>query len=672
MFTQRIHSRLVWSAVFFCGILAVVLLDPSGANPAPIYGAPPTYTISLTGDNAPTTSDIFTSATQTVRYTQFEYTQAKASPGNHITLSSSNGLLKNSSSSPITSITSVTATFSTTGSLLLCTSFDQSTYASYTLASGVRKDLASLPYYMELWAMGSEVTLESVIITYSCAPHVDNYDTYRVTWYNDDGTTVLEVDEDVARGTMPEYNGPIPTKTPEEGLLYVFAGWDWPLEPVYGEQVYYATYTSVMATFTSLDDTAYVLSEVSDKTITSISVPSSYLGKPVTVLGDSVFADFTSLEQVTLPTTLTSIGYAAFAGCTSLKDIFIPENVYSINNIPFVGCASLTAINVDANNTSYSSLDGVLFNKAQDQLMIYPAGKGTSYAIPSGVTSIADDAFFMCTSLASVTIPDTVTTMGYNTFFGCASLDNVVIPDTVTSLGGGTFLNCLALTTVTIPSGLTSLPYSIFQGCSNLVSVGLPSGLETIEMDAFYGCSSLTSITLPSGVTSIHDRAFLDCLSLTNVVFPAGLTFIGGNAFTNCDSMTAVDLPASVTVIEGLAFSECSSLSTITVDAANTVYASMDGVLFTHDMTTLICYPSGKTDATYTVPSSVTRIVSNAFRNNPYLTSLILPATVSTLDIFGIYLCSNVTLNCVASEKPAGWDSLWNGSSRPVVWGYVA
>jgi hypothetical protein len=42
---------------------------------------------------------------------------------------------------------------------------------------------------------------------------------------NDDGT-ILETDEHLDFGIMPEYNGPIPTKVPDDNYRYQFSGWD--------------------------------------------------------------------------------------------------------------------------------------------------------------------------------------------------------------------------------------------------------------------------------------------------------------------------------------------------------------------------------------------------------------------------------------------------------------
>ena len=70
--------------------------------------------------------------------------------------------------------------------------------------------------------------------------------------------------------------------------------------------------------------------------------------------------------------------------------------VTSIGESAFDYCSDLTEINVDENNTAYSSIDGVLFNKSQTELVCYLGGKQGAYTIPNSVTSIGGSAFSGC------------------------------------------------------------------------------------------------------------------------------------------------------------------------------------------------------------------------------------------------------------------------------------
>src|SRR5206468_9779507 len=127
---------------------------------------------------------------------------------------------------------------------------------------------------------------------------------------------------------------------------------------------------------------------------------------------NAAFSGCTSLANVIIADVVTSIGYYAFHGCTSLTSVTIPNSVTSIGFGAFSGCTSLTNFSVDAANPAFSSLNGVLFNKAQTSLITFPAARGGSYVIPGSVTNIGRQAFENCTSLTSVTIPNGVISIG--------------------------------------------------------------------------------------------------------------------------------------------------------------------------------------------------------------------------------------------------------------------
>ena len=122
-------------------------------------------------------------------------------------------------------------------------------------------------------------------------------------------------------------------------------------------------------------------------------------------------------------------------------------------------------------------------------------------------------------------------------------------------------------------------------------------------------------------VTAIGDSAFSNALGVDEIVMPGSIATIGDYAFRG-SSITTVSIGGGVISIGKGAFADCRRLAAINVDGANPMYASRSGVLFDREMTTLLCYPAGRPDASYTIPKSVTEIGHMAFYSCPALKKL--------------------------------------------------
>ena len=424
--------------------------------------------------------------------------------------------------------------------------------------------------------------------------------------------------------------------------------------------------------------------------LTSIEIPSG-----VTSIGDYAFKNCTSLASIEIPSSVTSIGNEAFAYCTNLTSIEIPGGVTSIENYAFSNCTSLNSINVDKDNQSYSSEDGILFDKEKKKLITYPAGKKEKeYNIPSSVTSIGAGTFYGCRSLTRIEIPSSVTSIECLAFYGCTSLTSIEIPSSVTRIAVQVFYGCTSLTSIEIPSSVTSIGMWAFYNCTSLTSIEIPSSVASIGIYAFSRCVSLNSINvdksnqeyssedgilfdkdkkelicypaekkekeynIPSSVTSIGTYAFGNCTNLTRIEIPSSVTSIGGGAFDNCTSLTRIEIPSSVTSIGTYAFSWCVSLNSINVDKSNQEYSSEDGILFDKGKTKLITYPAGKKEKEYNIPSSVTSIGDYAFDNCTSLTRIEIPSSVTSIGREAFEKCERLTsIEIPSSVTSIGWNA---------------
>ena len=190
--------------------------------------------------------------------------------------------------------------------------------------------------------------------------------------------------------------------------------YNYPMSPPWNSYLTNITSVSLPDGITSIDRNAFE----NCIGLTSITIPDS-----VTSIGLYAFKG-SGLMSITIPNSIASISYAAFSGCTNLKSVIIPELVISIgesafarsgltsvtipNSVTEIGwgaffdCSDLESITVAGNNSNYSSIDGILFNKQQSTLIQCPGGKTGTVIIPHSVTEFEMCAFFGCDNLTSV------------------------------------------------------------------------------------------------------------------------------------------------------------------------------------------------------------------------------------------------------------------------------
>ena len=259
------------------------------------------------------------------------------------------------------------------------------------------------------------------------------------------------------------------------------------------------------------------------------------------------------------------IGAYAFLGCSNLTEVSLSGSVSSIHNDAFSGCVNLESFHVDSGSGSFSSVNGVLYNRDQTLIMRCPARYSGPLILPDGIEGINGQAFSMCTELTAITMPEGLTSIGTHAFDGCSGLTAVSLPESLTSIAYGAFSGCTGLSDVVIPGSVTSIKGDAFSGCTGLTAVTILPGVTKIEGGCFYGCTNLTDVAVPASVTVIGDSAFMNCSKLTHITLPANLTEISRKVFKSCSSLKEITIPDSVTKIKTSAFEECSSLTSIVI-----------------------------------------------------------------------------------------------------------
>lgn len=365
-----------------------------------------------------------------------------------------------------------------------------------------------------------------------------------------------------------------------------------------------------------------------------------------------------SVKSLKVEEGVTSITALAFDGCTALASISVPESLEQIHGTAFEG----TAFYNDENNYE----DGVLY-LGKHLLRSKPDLAG-DYTVKDGTRSIADNAFFGCDALTSVSVPQTVKRIGTNAFYGCSALTQIDLPDSGMYISAYAFsdsalyadernwengalylgkhlvkVNTDLAGTFAVKDGTKSVACNAFEQCSAIEQITLPDSVSEIGANAFDNCRALTLVTLPAGLTRLNDYVFVNCRQLQTLTLPQTLTHIGEGAFAYCCALQTITVPAEVTDIGVGAFSYCTALTAIDVNGENTAFTAADGILYNKNGTSLLAYPQGNAAQTLVVSQTVEHIADFAFAGCTALQNVTLPDGLHSIGAYAFDGCASLS-----------------------------
>ena len=232
----------------------------------------------------------------------------------------------------------------------------------------------------------------------------------------------------------------------------------------------------------------------------------------------------------------------------------------------------------------------------------------------------------------------------------------VIVPDSVqyegnwyhvTEVGDNAFQQSY-VRSVTLPESVTKIGVYAFQSATNLQSINIPSGVTYIEDKTFAGCNSLPVI---NGIryADTYLLATTD-KTQTNYTISERTKWIAEEAFKDCYAATSITLPSSILSIGTSAFRGCTSLTSVTIEN-NPRYTSVDGILYTAALDTIICYPSGREEEDIVIPDHVTVVAAGAYADNTHIKSLQVPENVTKIVSTAFTGCDSLTKLTIASPS---------------------
>lgn len=284
----------------------------------------------------------------------------------------------------------------------------------------------------------------------------------------------------------------------------------------------------------------------------SVTIPNS-----IVTIGREAFGNCQQLSLITIGDKVSSIEADAFVNCKKMEKVIV-HDISSWCNIDF--CTENSNPLSYAHHIykdDYTEIEELIIPESVTSIgkyAFYCCYGLTSVTIPSGVTTISDYLFCHCVNLKSVHLPKSIKSIGNHSFEYCDGLTSLEIPDGVISIGNSAFLHCYRLTDFSMPNSVSTIGDYVFSNCRNLKSINISNNIVSIPHCAFNYCDKLEKITIPNSVSSIGNYAFSGCTSLSSLIIPNNVTSIGNSAFENCSGLTSLTISEQLSSIGSRAF----------------------------------------------------------------------------------------------------------------------
>lgn len=352
----------------------------------------------------------------------------------------------------------------------------------------------------------------------------------------------------------------------------------------------------------------------------------------VTKVADQAFANCTSLEEISIPGTVTEIGttctserYLPFYKCTSLIKVKFEDGVQNISLGVFFSTSEPNSSYCSKGLFAYCPLQEVYIGRN-----IFYVNYDSYFSFEKYPEYYGYSAFYNQPMLAKVTFSSTVTEIPAYLFYRNVAITLTDLPK-VKTIGKSAFEGCSKLTTLNFGQDLMTVDDRAFYNCTNVTKLTFPDAITTIGDEAFYNCSSITEVTVGSKLQSIGASAFQKCGSFTAILLPDNFTTMGASAFEGCKKLTVAKLGNSLRAVPARAFKNCIALSEMTVPATS---VSMGDQAFYNDSVL----------AVITMNDGLKTIGNEVFWNNSGIRTFTIPGTVTSIGSNSFYGCTNTSV----------------------------
>lgn len=344
-----------------------------------------------------------------------------------------------------------------------------------------------------------------------------------------------------------------------------------------------------------------------------------------------------------IPNGTKHIAANAFYHCTLLKDIEIPKSMKRIDKEAFQ-FSDISYISVNENNENFCSIFGVLFSKDKNTLLNIPNSYKDDYNHNHYFADFLLDSLYVYYYDFLYTVDDLYYDLldayycyicdidfdkkfdEYLDEYFAHSLDaSYSVPTGTKYIETSTLENSFLLSEINLPESISGIAQTVIDGYSCTVT---SAPLNVDEDNKYY--YSLNGVlfckggflkaknTLISYPSNKHQKSYS---------VPEKTYCISTFAFYG-SYLESINLPKSLETIEIRAFNNCWRLSTISVNKDNENFCSVDGVLYSKDRKTLLYYPSGRFQSSYTILEGTKYISSFAFDKVRNLKNVNLPKSL--------------------------------------------